>query len=465
MAQRIGTHLEQQGQGKFRLLGELPEGAMDGHLHLGTYLRMPVLGGLSLTGPGNYPENLAFHLSELRKHRAVICDGLRDLHPSALEGVVDVPPLKTELEGPGTEPVHLFTSMDGLFCRDEPCYLRVPARPSLGLLGDLATALRGFAGTLREANLVNLERYLDAYGLARAVVLPVETGRFSRFSPAAMEACQGRARVLPFFSVHPRNPKMEDRFAGLVRLGGRGVKFHPEFQGVAPDSPEALHLFELCSAAGLPVVCHVGGVQPGAAHSHPDRYGEAVRLFPHLTFILCHVGLADRDATLEIAARHGNVLLETSGQPVEGLCRAAERIGTDRILFGSDWPLYHPAVPISCVLDAFPGNRDRERVFRDNLADLLGLKERPSKAAAAAAEVRAGARRAAPARKKTATTRSAQPVPEPGTRKKAAPAGRPRKKESTGKAPAKRAAVGRRPAPPKPTGEKRAARKKPAKKQ
>jgi len=410
MARKIGPHLEMLGHGAFRLLGDLPEGAVDAHLHLGTYLRMPVLGGMNLTGPGNWGENLLAHLSELRKHGRTICEGLRELSPAALEGVVDVPLLKTELRGPACEPVHLFTAMDGLFDRDRPCYLRVPEAPSLSLLRDLGSALKGFPGALREANLANLLRYMEAYGLRKAVALPVESGRFSRFSRVAMDACEGSPAVVPFFSVHPRHPDMEAQFTGYVRQGGQGLKFHPEFQGVAPDSLEAMHLFELCAGANIPAVCHVGGVKPGAAHSHPRRYEEAVRLFREVTFILCHVGLADSEDTLEVAARNENVLLETSGQPVEGLRRAAERVGTGRILFGSDWPLYHPAVPMSCVLEAFPRDADRERVFRDNVSALMGWKPEPGPASRKAA--------AAP--------------PAPGAKPAKEAAGRPRKKPAAG---------------------------------
>jgi len=372
---------------------------------------MPMMGGMNLTGPGGYVENLLFHVSELRRHAGAIFDGLRDLSPAALEGVVDVPFLKTEMQGPASDPVHLFTSMDGLFDRDEPCYLRIPDRPSLSLLNDLGAVLKGFSGAIREANLANLLRYMEEYGLEKTVALPVESGRFSRFSKVAMDACEGAPGVVPFFSVHPRNPEMEDQFAGFVRQGGKGVKFHPEFQGVAPDSQEAFHLFELCAGAKLPVVCHVGGVQPGALHSHPDRYEGAVKLFRDLTFILCHVGLADRDATLELASRYENVLLETSGQPVEGLRQAAARIGSSRVLFGSDWPLYHPAVPMSCVLEAFPRDGDRERVFRDNVSALMGWKKKspPSRAAGATAS------RGAPAKKK-----AAKPAKKPTVKKKAA---------------------------------------------
>jgi hypothetical protein len=490
MSQKIGPYLEQLGQGRFRLLGELPEGSVDAHLHLGTYLRMPMLGGMNLTGPGGFRENLGFHVSELRKHGTAICDGLRDLSPAALEGVIDVPFLKTEMRGPASEPVHLFTSMDGLFDRDAPCYLGIPTRLSLSLLRDLGAALKGFSGAIREANVANLLRYLEAYGLARAVALPVESGRFSRFSETALDACEGIPQVVPFLSVHPRYPDMEERFSSLVRRGAKGVKFHPEFQGAAPDSKEALRLFELCAAAGLPVVCHVGGVQAGAQHSHPNRYEAAVKLFPDLRFVLCHAGLADREAALEMARRHDNVLLETSGQPVEGLRQAAARIGSERMLFGSDWPLYHPAVPMSCVLEAFPRDADRERVFRDNFFALMGwsryagpgkkteqaekhraVVRKPEKPMPKTARVRKTADKESPRRKDKAK-RPARMKPFPGKEgagkqagKKPAPNRAGVRNKAKTQSPPKKAGVGRtaggKPAPKAAGGAKPAKKKAP----
>ena len=368
--EKIGKHLERTGN-TFRLIGDLPEGAIDSHAHVGMYLRFPMLGGMNLTGPGSYSENLLYHLSQLWKYKEDFLKGLTGLSLSSMEGLLDVAAVKTDMEGPGPEPRHMFTAMESLFDRDAPCYLNPAPRFSLDLMGEILGVVKAFPGILKEANLANLVDYARTYGLSKVVPLPIESGRFSRFSEVFMQSSEGVDEVIPFFSVHPRNPGVEAQFRSLVARGGRGVKFHPEFQGVGPDSEEAFCLFELCDEASLPVVCHVGGVAEGAPHSHPDRYRAAVKRFPGLTFILCHVGLADRGATIALARECENTVLETSGQPVDGLREAATAVGTGRILFGSDWPLYHPAVPISCVLEAFPKDADREKVFRDNLLGLL----------------------------------------------------------------------------------------------
>lgn len=376
-AQKTGKYLEATGPGAFRFVGEVPDGAIDAHVHLGSYLRIPALGGLNLTGPQGYRDNLTFHINEIIRYGFHIFEDLPGGIARAFEGILDVPPFKTDLEGPGTDPLHLLTSIPSLFDAEEPCYTAKPGRPTAALIRETALALKKVPRMLKEANAANLKRYLEETGIEKAVVLPIETGRFSRFSPAVMDACRAYSELIPFCSVHPRHPAAAERLANCKADGAVGLKFHPEFQGVAPDSREAHSLFDLCRAYRLPVQCHTGGMGRGeAVVSHPDRYRHAVSRFRKVPFILCHTGLADHEAAIELAASFDNVYLETSGQASAVLQRAAKKIGSSRILFGTDWPLYHPAVPISRIFEAFPKAADRRKVFGENAKALFGLDEK-----------------------------------------------------------------------------------------
>jgi len=45
---------------------------------------------------------------------------------------------------------------------------------------------------------------------------------------------------------------------------------------------------------------------------------------------------------------------------------------TDRIVFGSDWPFYHPVLPLAKVLIALEGRPEvRSKILHDNAARLL----------------------------------------------------------------------------------------------
>jgi predicted TIM-barrel fold metal-dependent hydrolase len=66
--------------------------------------------------------------------------------------------------------------------------------------------------------------------------------------------------------------------------------------------------------------------------------------------VLGHMGhgnIVYINASIDIAARNPNVYLETSGMPMHTKIKeAVERVGAERVLYGSDAPFHHPAVEI-----------------------------------------------------------------------------------------------------------------------
>jgi predicted TIM-barrel fold metal-dependent hydrolase len=80
------------------------------------------------------------------------------------------------------------------------------------------------------------------------------------------------------------------------------------------------------------------------------------------------------DQALDYARRYDNVWLEISSQSVGNIGRLLDTLGDERIMFGTDWPFYHQAVPLAKVLMATEGQpATRARVLRGNAARLLGL--------------------------------------------------------------------------------------------
>jgi predicted TIM-barrel fold metal-dependent hydrolase len=69
--------------------------------------------------------------------------------------------------------------------------------------------------------------------------------------------------------------------------------------------------------------------------------------------VLGHMGhgnIVYINASIDVAARNRNVYLETSGMPMHTKIReAVERVGSDRVLYGSDAPFHHPRVEIEKV--------------------------------------------------------------------------------------------------------------------
>jgi predicted TIM-barrel fold metal-dependent hydrolase len=68
-----------------------------------------------------------------------------------------------------------------------------------------------------------------------------------------------------------------------------------------------------------------------------------------------------------------NVLVDTSGgQPVAGLVEyAVARLGADRVVFGSDWPIRDFAVQRARVEGAEVSEADRAKILGGTMARLL----------------------------------------------------------------------------------------------
>jgi predicted TIM-barrel fold metal-dependent hydrolase len=223
---------------------------------------------------------------------------------------------------------------------------------------------------------------LDECGIERAVVVAggvIDLDRLARqlaegggvtgdadndAALAAQEATGGR--LVPFFFANPHADPAAyaDRAADF-----RGVEISPAVHGVALSDPRTVELVSVAASAGHPVytVCLY---RPG------DTVADLVALarkFPEATFILGHLGVDLIDTyAIDLVSEVDNVMVETSGGYTVLLRIAVERLGADRLLFGSESPHQHPSVELAkfAALDLPPA--DWARIAWGNADRLFG---------------------------------------------------------------------------------------------
>lgn len=152
--------------------------------------------------------------------------------------------------------------------------------------------------------------------------------------------------------VNPRAAGAVDEARRLLDEPGsrfRGVKLHPLLDGYHPDDPSVHPIIELLIERGLPALIHCGH----PIFTLPWSIEELIRRYPAARIVLGHMGhgnIVYINAAIDVAARNQNVYLETSGMPMHSKIReAVERVGPDRVLYGSDAPFHHPAVELTKV--------------------------------------------------------------------------------------------------------------------
>ena len=229
----------------------------------------------------------------------------------------------------------------------------------------------------------NLLAEMDATGVRRALVLPIAFGlpfgddlteRFMR----AIEVSGAGDRLVRGASVHCADEEAVEKLERYAAAGARAVKLHPAGQRFFPDSAAAMKVYEACGRLGLVVFFHAGraGIEPEYTHQFTvmRNYEPMLKRFPEVNFVLGHAGARDIADAVPLAKRYPNAWMEIHGQGVTNLHELIERVGSERLLFGTDWPFYHLAATLAKVLIVSEGKPDLRRAILHGNADrLFGL--------------------------------------------------------------------------------------------
>jgi predicted TIM-barrel fold metal-dependent hydrolase len=148
-------------------------------------------------------------------------------------------------------------------------------------------------------------------------------------------------RLLPFFFADPVRD-VEPYRAAASRF--RGLEVSPAVHGFRLDDPAVAELVTIAAAAGHPVYV----VCLGRAGSRTADLVRLARGFPAVTFVWGHCGHTGLDvAGLAEIAAVPNIFAETSGCLTVTARLAVRRLGTARVLFGTEYPLQHPRVELA----------------------------------------------------------------------------------------------------------------------
>jgi predicted TIM-barrel fold metal-dependent hydrolase len=129
-----------------------------------------------------------------------------------------------------------------------------------------------------------------------------------------------------------------------------GYKIYPPC-GYGPSEPCLRPFYELCEAYNAPVVLHTGPTSSALDFNHamPSEIDGAARAFPRVNFILAHAGVHFFEQALTQCAFRPNVYLDVSGyasapdgsDPIQVLSRCLSARIAPKVLFGTDWPVFH----------------------------------------------------------------------------------------------------------------------------
>jgi predicted TIM-barrel fold metal-dependent hydrolase len=224
----------------------------------------------------------------------------------------------------------------------------------------------------------NLMREMREVGVAASLLLPIDFPVLSYNAEAYLEVAARHPELPALGCVHPYAADVAGKLDAQKAAGARGVKVHPAVQLMAADNERAMRLYRLCAERDLPVLFHCGPVGIENVYSRYlcslRFYRRAVAENRDVTFVLGHSGALEMEQALALCCEFDNVYLEVSCQSVTNVRRIVQEAPSDRLMFGSDWPFYHQAIPLAKVLLATEDRKDvRPKLFWENAARVFKL--------------------------------------------------------------------------------------------
>ena len=200
---------------------------------------------------------------------------------------------------------------------------------------------------------------------------PKQVSSINRFIADAVSKSEGRFTGLG--TLHPDSEDMAGDLAEIIALGLKGVKLHPDIQAVAIDDVRMYRIYELCQGR-VPILMHTGDHR--FDFSNPNRMMPILEKYPRLTVVGAHFGgWSVWDEATEKLSKFDNFLVDCSSSLYAMSKEKARELimtyGTERVLFGTDYPMWEIDTEIERFMAIDLTEKEREDILYNNAAKLF----------------------------------------------------------------------------------------------
>lgn len=225
----------------------------------------------------------------------------------------------------------------------------------------------------------DLQEKMKEAGIDKAVVLCAATkgNQVVAVNNWAIALKEKYKCFVPFGTLHTDFPDWKEELDRLLAHDIKGLKFHPDFQGIDMDDPVLYEMLEEISGR-FTVLFHVGDkVPPEKNFSSPQKLAKILKNFPKLEVVAAHFGGYSHWQWVVENLKGYDFYMDTSSSlkyisdPL--LHDILNAFPKERFLFGSDYPLGNPAEETELVKKRLNFSEDElEKLFQRG-AELTGF--------------------------------------------------------------------------------------------
>ena len=259
-------------------------------------------------------------------------------------------------------------------------FLRIlpePFRKPFDQLGTLAPV----AGLFLESTARDLREAMSASGIDYAVVIAHPP---SLKNEELLKICADHPQFIPVVNIPHGTERPGQVLKNFVSQGAKALKIHAAMDDDTFDSPRYRALLKAASESQLPVILHTGCMHSRLLYKNPDharaeKFENWFKTYSDVRFVLAHMNLHEPEIALDLGEKYQNVFVDTSWQPSETIGEAVRRLGAEKVLFGTDWPLVGNNIDIGisrirdCIDTGTVTSSDAELILGKNAQCLLNL--------------------------------------------------------------------------------------------
>lgn len=264
-----------------------------------------------------------------------------------------------------------FTVIDS-HCHIYPEKIAKPAVQSTGRFYDM-TALGD--GTVNSLLQIGEKAGIDRFVVQSVATTPHQVKSINEFIASEVEAFSDK--LIGLGTLHPESDDLKGDLTHIKELGLHGVKLHPDIQKFKIDDYRCLKIYELCEKENMPILMHTGDYRYD--YSNPNRLVPVLNTFKKLTVIGAHLGgWSVWDEAVEKLSGYENFYVDSSSSlyelPIDRATEIIRTYGTERVLFGSDFPVFSPDIELERFMALPLTDDERRMILSQNVLKLYNIK-------------------------------------------------------------------------------------------
>ncbi len=272
-------------------------------------------------------------------------------------------------------------------------HVHAPTRPDSGRQAQNPTMMKYFRGEPVPDTKEGVYQYYKDRDLMAVILVtgPVtEDGAPNHNDWSAEMQRDYPEQFIGFGGVDPKQGKIavKEAVRCVEELGLKGFKFHPITQTFEANDPAYAELWGTISDLGVPALFHTGQTGVGAGtpgqNGIKNKFGrpypyfdDLAADFPNLQIVMAHPSFPWVDEQLSILSVKTNVWMDLSGWSPKyfspNLIQYANTLIKDKVLFGSDFPVFSPDRWLRDWEDVPFRDEVRPKILLENAKRLLKL--------------------------------------------------------------------------------------------